>query len=101
MTGCLVTCENEPITVVASPNQRQRAVVFSRNCGATTGPNTQLSILAPGEAQDGAGNTFIADGKVPLKLQWIADAELVVHGSRGSRTFKQEKHVIGVVIAYR
>lgn len=102
VTGCLFTCENEPVTSVASPSGKLLAVVFSRNCGATTGFNTQLSILPLDDpAPDAGGNAFIADGTVPLKLQWISDAELVVSGSQGWKAFKQERRLNGVDITYR
>ena len=102
VTGCLVTCENEPVSSVTSPSGRLRAVVFYRGCGATTGFNTQLSILPLDDTvPDDGGNAFIADGTVPLKLQWISDAELVVSGSQGSKPFKQERRLNGVEITYR
>ncbi|WP_457418711.1 hypothetical protein [Roseateles sp. P5_E7] len=102
LVGCDVACGNEPIADATSPGGDLRAVVFSRNCGATTGFNTQISIVRTGDpVPDGGGNTFIADGTVPLKLQWTSEAELVVSGALGSKAFKQERHVNGVLISYR
>ncbi|MDR7270316.1 hypothetical protein J2X20_002974 [Pelomonas saccharophila] len=102
VVGCSDPCENNTVAKVASPSGRFSAVVFSRNCGATTGFNTQLSIVpaddAPGEE---TGSAFIADGTVPLKLEWISDTELAVSGTQGSKNFKQERHVRGVLISYR
>lgn len=102
LAACDAACRNETIANIASPSGRLRAVVFSRNCGATTGFNTQLSIVSAGNANpaDG-GNAFIAKGTATLKIEWASEAELVVYGSHGLKTFKQERHVDGVVISYR
>ena len=76
-------------------------MVFNRNCGATTGFNTQLSVLAKGEALPSeAGNTFIADGSLALGLRWASESELVVTGHHGAKIFKQEKLANGVTVSY-
>lgn len=102
LTACGATCGNEAITEVKSPGGSLRAVAFSRNCGATTGFNTQISIIRTGEpAPDGAGNVFIVEGAVPLKMRWHSDTELVISGTLGSKAFRQETLVSGVVIHYQ
>lgn len=76
-------------------------MIFNRNCGATAGFNTQLSILAKSdEVPEEAGDTFIADGSLALKVRWVSESQLVVTGSRGAKIFKQEKLANGVVVSY-
>jgi hypothetical protein len=59
LSGCDL-CENEISQSVISPSGKMKAVVFSRNCGATTGANTQVSIIpASGMLLDDGGNTLI------------------------------------------
>lgn len=61
--GCidLFECQTETLTDVASPDRRHRAVVFQRDCGATTGHSTQLSLLRGGSAlPDSGGNVLVA-----------------------------------------
>jgi hypothetical protein len=47
---------------VPSPDAKYEAVVFQRDCGATTDFSTQISVLPKGVSLPGAaGNVFIAD----------------------------------------
>jgi hypothetical protein len=38
-------CGNDPISETPSPNGQMKVVVFQRDCGATTGFSTQVSVL--------------------------------------------------------
>lgn len=99
--GCDAGCGNDVTSTFESPGGGHIAVIFSRNCGATTGFNTQLSVLARADASSSeAGNTLIADGKLPLKVRWASESELVVTGYQGARLFKQEKLANGVTVTY-
>ena len=65
--GCLFTadmCGNELLEAVYSPDRVFKAVVFERNCGATTGFTTQISILLAEQTSlpNQAGNIFISNG---------------------------------------
>ena len=101
LAGCDAMCENEQIASFSSPSGAARAIVFNRNCGATTGFNTQLSILSGSEKlpNDG-GNTLILDGSVPVKIHWAAEASVIVSGYGSAKVFKQESAVGGVVVSY-
>jgi len=99
--GCDAGCGNEVASTIESPRGGHVAVIFNRNCGATTGFNTQLSVLAKGDAvPKEAGNTFIADGSLALKVRWVSESQLVVAGVQGAKIFKQEKLANGVVVSY-
>ena len=73
-------CHNEIFSEVISPNGKYKAVVFERNCGATTGYSTQVSILpASRELQNKKGNVFIQDGHpdwTEVRVIWIDDKNL-------------------------
>lgn len=78
-----------------------KAVVFNRNCGATTGFNTQVSIISASAAlPDEGGNTLILGGAVPLKVEWRSDSMLQLYGLGPARLFKQQHAVTGVSIIY-
>ena len=101
LAGCGDVCDNEPSSSIVSPSGNLKVVVFNRGCGATTGFNTQLSIVQANEAlPKEAGNTFIADGTVPLKIQWQSDAKLLISGVQGQKVFKQEARVRGITVTY-
>jgi hypothetical protein len=56
------SCHNEVWDIVANPTAQLLAIVFSRNCGATTGENAQVSIISPHSPPDGQGNALIMTG---------------------------------------
>jgi hypothetical protein len=45
LTACLSPCENEVFSDVPSPSGKEHAIVFQRDCGATTDFSFQVSIL--------------------------------------------------------
>jgi hypothetical protein len=101
LSGCLFACENEVVDTITSPSGKIKAVMFGRNCGATTGFNTQVSIVdADDDVPDDGGNVMIVDDEVPLRIQWISDDELSIAGWRKTQVFKQEATVNGVQIRY-
>jgi len=94
-------CINEVREELVSPDGTKKVVVFTRNCGATTGPNTQASILDKTERlPDEAGTAFIID-KGGAKVFWKKDGGILVILDSTARVFKKEPSVRGVAIEYR
>jgi len=100
IAGCDIGCGNEVVSRIASPSRSINAVVFNRNCGATTGFNTQVSVVHGNAVPSGAGNALILEGKVPLELRWVSESELQITGLGSAKVFKQEQSVAGVSVAY-
>lgn len=102
LAGCTESdCSNEIISQSVSPDGTKKIVVFSRNCGATTGFNTQGSILNQSEElPNEQGTAFIAD-KTTAKVSWSDDSRLVVAFEVGVQIFKEETSDRGVAIEYR
>ena len=101
LSGCLSSCDNEVVSTITSPSGKTKAVVFGRNCGATTGFNTQVSIVDTGSGvPSDSGNVLIADQEVPLKIVWASDNQLSISVSGKTRVFKQEMSVNGIRIRY-
>lgn len=99
--GCGKICSNDPITVVPSPTGKAKAVVFRRSCGATTSPNTQVSVLpAYSELPNIPGNALVLDADAPLEVKWVSDSSLSVSGLGTARASNQQQTVSGVSIAY-
>ena len=105
-------CTNRILTAVVSPDGRYKAVVFERDCGATTDYSTQVSVLAASDelGRDGS-NIFVADtagGKAPsgprggpqVRRAWKADEELFVGHHSAARIFRKEDRYRGVVVLY-
>lgn len=105
-------CQNELQDSVPAPDGRHVAVLFQRNCGATTGDNLELSLIRSAGMPHGDGNAFIADapardsaGMVAMvslvKLQWLSTRALQVSYDRRLRVFRQETRVEGITVSYR
>jgi hypothetical protein len=81
-------CVNTDVRRVASPDRRREAVIFTRDCGATTGWGTNVSVVRPGAGRPrGPGNVFRAEwhrgaqpdsarGGPPVLVEWRAPAQL-------------------------
>ena len=87
---------------VTSPNNVYKAVEFSRDGGATTGFNTQVSIIKMGKKlPDKPGNIYISDGRAFVTFVWISDTELHIKiRGEGYRSIKSETSYKGINIVY-
>jgi hypothetical protein len=106
-------CGNDVIDEVRSPDGRYRIVIFQRDCGATTGFSTQLSLLkADEELPNESGNVFIADtqhgiapsgprGGPEVHVQWLSGAAVSVTHHPAARVFESEALVEGIHFVYR
>ncbi|HYX72046.1 MAG TPA: hypothetical protein VE732_04690 [Nitrososphaera sp.] len=105
-------CENELLNEVQSPNGKLKVIIFQRDCGATTGFSTQVSILPNGDKlPNEGGNIFVADtdhGKAPsgegggpkVEVRWINENELLIRHDSRARVFHSEQSLNNVKIRY-
>jgi hypothetical protein len=112
-SGCGDLCGNKELSRVRSPDGIHAAVVFERNCGATTGFSTQVSIVSSRDSLSSEpGNIFIADtdhGAAPaaawggpdVQIQWGSNTQLTVSYHRGARVFRRATSHSGIEILYR
>ena len=101
VAGCDSLCANKEVQRITSPSGAWTAVAFTRDCGATTGTSSQVSILTSGASlPDEPGNVLVLEASVPIRLSWSASEELVVAGSRHVKRFKEEARVSGVQVVY-
>jgi hypothetical protein len=88
-------CGNEIYKEYLSPNGSLKAVVFQRDCGATTGFSTQISIIKRNAmVANKAGNVFISDGHPrdtsPI-VTWLSDSELEISKNGAVPVYKLKK----------
>ncbi|WIO73472.1 DUF5412 family protein [Porticoccaceae bacterium LTM1] len=87
-------CGNEVYTEVMSPNKEHKVVVFQRDCGATTGFSTQISIIeSDDELENEGGNIYIIDGHpkdVSPPVRWVSNTELRIERSLNGSEYKAE-----------
>jgi len=89
-------CGNEIFEELLSPDSNHKAVVFQRDCGATTGFSTQVSIInAKNELENTGGNIYISDGhpkELALKIYWLSGTELVIKKSLNGSEYKAKNN---------
>lgn len=106
------TCKNEILAELPSPDGAYKAIVFQRDCGATTGFSTQVSILRSRHSLgDDTGNVFVSDtnhGAAPsgsgggpeVGIRWMSSSSLVISRHRLARVFMAEPHVSDISVTY-
>ena len=105
-------CGVSVVRRVGSPDGRLEAVIFERDCGATTDFGTGLSVVRVGrQVGNHVGNVLVADsdhGRAPLdsgnvirlSVQWIGSDSLIVRYDRRARVFQQHASAEGVSVRY-
>ena len=105
-------CGNEPLAEVVSPDGKLKAVVFQRDCGATTGFSTQVAVLSARSAlPNESGNVFTSDtnhGAAPsgpgggpeIGAYWRSATELAISHHPTARVFTAQRSVGTVQVIY-
>jgi len=111
LAGCSEACTNKLVNSIVAPDGQHSAVLFQRDCGATTGFSTQVSILDVGKQPLGGGNAYSADDDHGVafvgpwqgpwaEMKWVAADHLLIRYAAKSRIFDQTERVDGVHITY-
>ena len=94
-------CANDNLRETLSPNGALKAVLFRRDCGATTSYSTQLSILpASRKLPNEAGNVFVVGGEPSVVVRWLDDTHLNISVGLATTAFKHLSTFNGVQIHY-
>lgn len=111
-----ILCNNTAVKEVCSPNREYKVVVFERNCGATTGFSTQVSVFRNSILSlsffKKSGNVFIADtnhgeaqaaewGGPEVEVEWLNNNKLLLKYPKQARVFKSEKNKYEIKIVYK
>jgi hypothetical protein len=104
-TGCFDiagTCGNTVVSESPSPDSALRAVVFERNCGATTAFTTHVSVLENGVTlPDSVGNVFVADEyRIQTAARWSSPGTIEIRHDSRARVFKSEPAIGNVRVVY-
>jgi hypothetical protein len=88
-------CNNRIAQELYSPDHKFKAVVYERDCGATTNFSTQISILRSSQALPrGNGNVLGMDGMPEDSISdiaWSGDRSLSINTAEGYAIFFQAK----------
>ncbi len=104
-------CGDKAIQTLPSPDGQHRAVLFRRDCGATTGFATHLALVRAGHDDPESANVLILDtdhgrapwnedGSVPVVLTWLDGMNLRVEYPQPARSFLKRERLDGVAIHY-
>jgi hypothetical protein len=108
----LAGCGNDVVKEVTSPNGKMKAVLFERDCGATTSSTSQISLLSSGRSlPNEIGNLFVAgkdDGRAPgapwggpmVEVSWTDDTHLLVKYDNRASISKREESFGNINIRY-
>jgi len=112
LAGCSQSCDNHIVSRLDAPDGAHSAVLFQRDCGATTGFSTQISVLPAGGQPEDSGNVLRADGGHDAavragawggpwaEMHWLSSRHLLVRYAAGARLFAREAQVSGITISY-
>ena len=105
-------CGNDLVKEVRSPSGKMKAVVFQRDCGATTGFSTQVSLLSSNKSlPNESGNIFVATtdhGNAPagawggplVEVSWADDTHLFLRYDKRAGLSKREESLGNVNVRY-
>jgi hypothetical protein len=106
-------CGNELVSEYLSPNGRNKVIVFVRDCGATTGFWTNISITNRSHklGEDETSNAATIDdresgpdtnrlGGGEVLVKWIANDTVVFRINEAAKLLKREDELRGVTIIY-
>ena len=97
-------CETEIRRTIPSPNGKKSLVVFGRDCGATTGFNTQLSIASAGGPFSPQKNPafFVTSGLHDVMASWLGDSTVEIAPiPGGDKIFRNEQNAGDVKVVYK
>ncbi|MES2568682.1 MAG: hypothetical protein V4710_01355 [Verrucomicrobiota bacterium] len=93
-------CGNDVLSEIVSPDGAHKAVIFRRDCGATTDYSTQISILpAHKPLPNQSGDVFISDF-VTVQVTWSSVKSLVISYPADARVYRAAKIFHDVAITY-
>jgi hypothetical protein len=98
-------CKNQIFESIFSEKGDVKAVIFERNCGATTTYSTHISILdVERRLQNLPGNALIVEGKpsdLGLRLTWERENSLTIEIKSENQIYKKEDLVNGISVTYK
>jgi hypothetical protein len=114
LTGCGGLCANDIIGTYPAPSGHIQAILFVRNCGATTSFGTNVSLLLAGDRLgDEAGNVFLVTtrtlsppvprnriGGPQVDVEWIPGDTLVISYPLGVEIRRQVLVERGIHVRY-
>ena len=98
LLGDFSPCGNQLLHEYYSPDNARKVIVFERDCGATTGFTTQVSILEANETLDdkSSGNVLLIQGhprEVAPEIHWSSNKSVIIHQQSNGKVVKAESRL--------
>ena len=101
LSSLVPTCSIDQQARLTSPDSQFDLVVFSRNCGATTGPNTQAALIPAGGDLPEDAASFLSIGRAAdLAPRWDGFGNIEPAIPQGAEIFRQDETVAGIAVIY-
>ncbi|MCF0072249.1 hypothetical protein LZD49_17345 [Dyadobacter sp. CY261] len=118
LIGCFLLwapgCEDTICEILYSPDRSHKVILYTRNCGATTGFGTHIALAQSDEDIDDGTTIFVADddhGKaeghpgyyelIDISAKWIDDDSLELSYDKNARLFTDKDAARGITIIHR
>ena len=100
LAGCGM-CNNTIKNEIVSPDGLKKIVIFTCDCGATTAPSTQISILdKDANLPNWFGNAFAGEFSDPVNVTWTDPTHVKITYHGGGRISFRNPDVNGVSVKY-
>jgi hypothetical protein len=97
-------CKTVVRNSMPSPDGTKSIVIFGKECGATVGFNTQVSIAPSGGSfsQEKSPAFFAISGEHSIMAKWLGDSTVEISSiPEGERVLKSEQRVGEIRISYK
>lgn len=108
VSGCAPRCVDTVLQELPSPTGAKVAILYTRACGATVGPSTNIAIhdrAAPGPY--GIGNVLVlkdpvstAESRRTTRIRWLAPDTLEVSILGGRTVLSRTDAVDGIAVKF-
>ena len=96
------TCALDIQQSLVSPDGRFDLVIFSRNCGDSTDPNTQAALIPAGSDLPEDAASFASIGtQADLAPRWDGFGNIELTLPSDAEIYRQDDAVAGVTVIYR
>lgn len=102
LASLLPTCGTTEHARLTSPDKQFDILVFSRSCGADTGPNTQAALIPAGDQLPDDAASFVSVGAdADLAPHWLDASTIELTLPPAAKIYRNDDSVAGVSIRYR
>lgn len=101
LSSLLPSCIVDEQARLISPDGQFDLLVFSRDCGTTTGPNTQAALIPAGDALAEDAASFASIGvAADLAPRWDGFGNIELAIPLGVEIYRQDDAVAGIAVVY-